>query len=191
MIISKALFIGEWKDRNFTGQKCQKLGCSQPPLWCFSRTHMECSVRADSRGEEAALHPGYVFLCMMYWSDMALKNCVSAFPVAYNQRGKCAVSCWACVYICVCACTFMNSLFGDATWKWRHRYFFCLGWEAHLMQQTEKLNWIFLEWEGAMLAVGGLPVSLERCGLLTNFKVLWLRGNQLENFNVFFFFSAL
>lgn len=36
------------------GLKCQELGCSQPPLWCFSRTHMERSVGAASGKEEVA-----------------------------------------------------------------------------------------------------------------------------------------
>ena len=39
------------------------------------------------------LHPGYVFLHMMYGKDMALENCVSALPVAHNQMGKCALDC--------------------------------------------------------------------------------------------------
>lgn len=103
MIIFKALFIWEWKDRDFIGLKFQKLGCFQPPLWCFSGTHMECCVVAASGKEGAALHPGYVLSpCMIYWADMALENCNSASPLLMIQGGRHALGFQGCVYLHVC-----------------------------------------------------------------------------------------
>lgn len=61
IIMFRALFIWEWKDWDSIGLKCQKLGYFQPPLWCFSRTHMEGYVVAASGKGGAALDPGCVF----------------------------------------------------------------------------------------------------------------------------------
>ena len=63
-------------------------GLSQPPLWCFSRTHMEYSVGAASGQEEAALHPSYVLLSMMYGANITLENCVSALPGDIIKQGN-------------------------------------------------------------------------------------------------------
>lgn len=98
-----------------------------------------------------------------------------------------------CVYLHVCARTFGNSLFGGATSKRVHRYFF-LSWErgSSGAANAEELNWIFVEWGGGdsrslvelSKAVGGCLFPLRRdvvCWLILNYCDS-VTGNQLENF---------
>lgn len=76
------------KGQEFHWPAMPETGLSQPPLWCFSRTHMEYSVGAASGQEEAALHPSYVLLSMMYGANITLENCVSALPGAIIKQGN-------------------------------------------------------------------------------------------------------
>ena len=76
------------KGQEFHWPAMPETGLSQPPLWCFSRTHMDYSVGAASGQEEAALHPSYVLLSMLYGDDITLENCVSALPGAIIKQGN-------------------------------------------------------------------------------------------------------
>lgn len=102
------------------------------------------------------------------------------------------------VYIYVYTCIFMNSLFGGCHLKMGLQTFYLSWMKGSFGAINIELNWVFLEQGGddarnlvelskAVCVSGGVVVLLsvplkEGCALLTNFKLLWLRGSQLENF---------
>lgn len=107
-------------------------GASVEPTWSFCRSFWEASC----------LRPGGVPPTYDLLGRRALEGCISALPTASNQRGDVPQVTEQCLRVCVQVLSGIVSL-GTPPDRGFAGIFFCLGGRA---QQTEELNWIFVEW---------------------------------------------